>query len=215
MNKYLAFFTVWILCFSMLMTKISAADTESGSKQKVNDFYLSNLKEDGKRDWEMKGREATIYDKYVDINKMEARYYSNNDVISIKSEKAELNKESMNAKLKENVELKIPDREGGCITINCAGPLEMKYNEGIAIFNNNVVVDNKEGKLFCDKATVFFDAKDRTKLKILAQGHVKIVKDDNIAFCDKAVYQGEQKSVTLEGNPKVIYFSKKNEAAGN
>jgi lipopolysaccharide export system protein LptA len=146
---------------------------------------------------------------------MEAKYYANNDVISVKSEKAELNKENMNANLNDNVELKIPDKEGNYIIINCSGPLEMKYNEGIAIFNNNVVVDNRDGKLFCDKATVFFDTKDKTKLKIVAEGHVKIVKEDNVAFCDKAVYVGQNKNVTLEGHPKVIYFSKKDEAAGN
>ena len=216
MNNRINLISLYIICFSyILMTQVFSADKDTNSKQKINDFYLSNLKEDGKHDWEMKGKEATIYDKYVDINKMEAKYFSNNDVISIKSEKAELNKESMNANLKEKVELKIPDKEGGCITINCSGPLEMRYNDGVAIFNDNVVVDNKEGKLFCDKATVLFDAKDRTKLKIIAQGHVKIVKDDNIAFCDKATYQGEEKSVTLEGNPNVIYFSKNNEAARN
>lgn len=215
MNKSLSACVFLFLFYGSMSAGLFAQSTDSNSKQKINDFYLSNLKEDGKKDWEMKGKEAILGDKYVDINKMEAKYYSNNDVISIKSENAQLDKESMNADLRDNVELKIPDQEGGLITINCAGPLEMKYSEGIAIFNNSVVVDNREGKLFCDKATVLFDAKDKTKLKIIAEGHVKIVKDDNIAFCDKAIYLGQEKNVTLEGNPKVIYFSKKDATFGN
>jgi lipopolysaccharide export system protein LptA len=192
-----------------------AENTTPDSQQKINDFYLSNMKEDGTKDWEVKGKEAIIKDKYVDINKMEGKYYSNKDTIFVKSEKAQLDKESMNANLKDNVELKIPDKEGNFVTITCTGPLEMRYNDGIAIFNNNVEVDSKDGKLYSDKATIYFDAKDKTKLKIVAESHVKIVKDDNIAFCDKATYLAAEKNVTLEGNPKVIYFTKKNEAAGN
>jgi lipopolysaccharide assembly outer membrane protein LptD (OstA) len=76
-------------------------------------------------------------------------------------------------------------------------------------------VDNAQGKLFSDKATVYFDTKDKTKMKIVAEGHVKIVKDDNIAFADRATYMGETKNVVLEGNPRLIYFSKKNETAGS
>ena len=36
-------------------------------------------------------------------------------------------------------------------------------------------------------------------MKIVAEGHVKIVKDDNIAFADRATYMGKPKMV-LEGN---------------
>lgn len=215
MNKKNIAIALSVLIAGLLVQEIFAQNKPVASEQKINDFYLSNLKEDGKKDWEVKGKEANIRDKFIDINKMEAKYFSNNDVISIKSDKAELNKENMHAKLLDSVELKIPDKNGNGITINCSGPLEMKYNEGVAVFNDDVVVDSKDGKLFCDKATVYFDAKDKTKLKIVAESHVKIVKDDNIAFCDKAIYVGQERNVTLEGNPRVIYFSKKDEITRN
>lgn len=203
------------LPFSFSAEPETPANSTIGSGQKIKDFYLSNLKEDGSKDWEVKGKEAIIQDKYVDINKMEGKYYSDNDAIFVKSEKAKLNKENKNADLRDNVELKIPNKDGTYVTVNCSGPLEMRYNDGIAIFNDDVVVDSEQGKLFSDKATVYFDTKDKSKTKIVAQGHVKIVKDDNVAFADKATYTGQNKNVVLEGNPRLIYFSKKDEAAGS
>jgi len=189
--------------------------TDAPSEQKIKDFYLSNLKEDGSKDWEVKGKEATIKDKFVDIDNMDAKYYSDKNPVYIKSDKAKLNKENMNADLKDNVELKIPNKDGTYITITCTGPLEMRYNDGIAIFNENVSADTQSGKLFADKTTVYFDTKDKTKMKIVAEGHVKIVKDENVAFADKATYTGDSKNVVLLGNPRLIYFSKKNETPGN
>jgi len=146
---------------------------------------------------------------------MDAKYYSENNPVYIKSDKAKINKENMNANLKDNVELKIPNKDGTYITITCTGPLEMRYNDGIAIFNDNVYADTQDGKLFADKTTIYFDAKDKTKMKIVAEGHVKIIKDENTAFADKATYTGDIKKVLLEGSPRLIYFSKKNETPGN
>ncbi len=190
-------------------------DAVASGVQKIKDFYLSNLKEDGSKDWEVKGKEATIEDKYVNIDNMNGKYYSDKNPVYIKSDKAKINKENMNADLRDNVELKIPNKDGTYITVTCTGPLEMKYNEGIAIFHDNVTANTQDGKLFADKTTVYFDPKDKTKMKIIAEGHVKIVKDENVAFADKATYTGDTKNVVLEGRPRLIYFSKKNETLGN
>ncbi len=207
--------TCLLVAFSVFAETTAPTGMEAGAEQKIKDFYLSNVKEDGSKDWELKGTEAVLRDNYVDINNMEGKYYSEKDTITVKSEKAKIDKQTMNADLKDNVELKIPNKDGTFVTVNCTGPLEMRYNDGLAIFNNNVVVDNAQGKLFSDKATVYFDTKDKTKMKIVAEGHVKIVKDDNIAFADRATYMGETKNVVLEGNPRLIYFSKKNETPGS
>ena len=214
------FIIIAALTFSFLPQRIFAQTpeqpaTEASSEQKIKDFYLSNLKEDGSKDWEVKGKEATIKDKFVDIENMDAKYYSEKNPVYIKSDKAKLNKENMNADLKDNVELKIPNKDGTYITITCTGPLEMRYNDGIAIFNENVSADTQSGKLFADKTTVYFDTKDKTKMKIVAEGHVKIIKDENVAFADKATYTGDSKNVVLVGSPRLIYFSKKNETPGN
>lgn len=178
-------------------------------QQKIKDFYLSNYKEDGSRDWEINGKEATVYDKYVDIDNMDARYYSDNKTMQIKSDKAKINKENMNALLKDNIEAKIPTTDkGDYTTVTCDGPLEMEYENGNAVFYNNVVVENKDGKLFCDKATVLFDKDAKKILKIVAEGNVKIVQNENTTFAQKATYLADQKRLVLEGRPHVIYFPK-------
>lgn len=214
------FIIIMAIVFSFLSQGAFAQTAEqpaaaAPSEQKIKDFYLSNLKEDGSKDWEVKGKEAIIKDKFVDINNMDAKYYSDKNPVYIKSDKAKINKENMNADLKDNVELKIPNKDGTYITITCTGPLEMRYNDGIAIFNENVTAKTQDGNLFADKTTVYFNVKDNTKIKIVAEGHVKIVKDENVAFADKATYTGDTKNVVLEGSPRLIYFSKKNETSGN
>ena len=151
--------TCLLAAFSVFAETTAPTGMEAGAEQKIKDFYLSNVKEDGSKDWELKGTEAVLRDNYVDINNMEGKYYSEKDTITVKSEKAKIDKQTMNADLKDNVELKIPNKDGTFVTVNCTGPLEMRYNGGLAIFNNNVVVDNAQGKLFSDKATVYFDTK--------------------------------------------------------
>ncbi|MCM8787436.1 MAG: LPS export ABC transporter periplasmic protein LptC [Candidatus Omnitrophica bacterium] len=179
------------------------------SQQKIKDFYLSNYKEDGSRDWEITGKEAQVSEKYVDINNMNASYYSANNVIQIKSDKATIDKENMNATLKDNVEAKIPTKDTkGYTTITCDGPLEMEHEKGRAIFHNNVVVESEQGKLFCDKATVLFDKDAKKIIKIIAEGNVKIVQEQNVTFAQKATYLEDQKLLVLEGRPNVIYFPK-------
>jgi len=62
--------TIFLFLFLAFYSQnLFAEDTAPNSQQKINDFYLSNMKEDGSKDWEVKGKEATIKDKYVDIIK--------------------------------------------------------------------------------------------------------------------------------------------------
>lgn len=244
------------------------------SQQKIKDFYLSNLKEDGSRDWEVKGREATIYDKHVDIDEMKANYYLENDTILITSDTARLNKESMDVYLKDNVhienkegstvdtdslnwqrdknhietedwvearrdsmqivgkglsadmelrkadfkknvEVTFPDQENKTvITATCDGPLEIEYNLGRAIFNDNVIITHTQGKVFSDKTTLFFDPEEKRIIKIISEGNVKIVREENVAYAQKATYHDSDKRLVLEGRPRLIYFPTKENESG-
>ncbi|MCM8823909.1 MAG: hypothetical protein NC822_04460, partial [Candidatus Omnitrophica bacterium] len=67
----------------------------SYSQQKIQDFYLSNYKNEGLKDWEVKGNEATVWDSYVEIDGVEAKYFQKNDIIDIKADKAKLDKTNM------------------------------------------------------------------------------------------------------------------------
>lgn len=260
---------VWYFIFSLPAVIINAQNisTEAApGSQKVKDFYLSNYKENGLQDWELRGKEAVVGGQHVDIETMNATYYTTNDTISVSSQKAVLDKESMNVDLqtdvhvenrqgvtldtdslawkrdenkiqtddwvktgndniavtaqgmdadtqlkkvnfKKNVESTIVDKKTGePVTITCTGPLEVDYNRGKAIFNDNVVVDNIQAKMLCDKATAYFDGKNKRIIKIISEGHVKIMKDENITFAEKATYLAAEDRLVFEGRPKVIYF---------
>ena len=240
-------------------------------QQTIKDFYLSNYKEDGVREWELKGDEAVVHDRYVDIDKMEATYFSADDPIKIKSKRAKLDKENMDVYLEKDVEVKneegmklttdsldwqrnnnlietedwvqaekesmqikakglsadtqfknvdfqkdvqvtFPGQDNQeIITVNCVGPLEIQYNDGTATFYNNVVMEKKEGKLFSDKSTIFFDGANKKITKIVSEGNVKIIRDDNITFAQKATYWGQDQRLTLEGNPRLVYLYREKE----
>jgi len=262
---------ILIVCFLSFSRIVYCQAPVSG--QKINDFYLSNYKADGTRDWEIEGEKAVLGEDTVNIDTMQAKYYSEDDTLSMKSQKATLNKSnhnihlendvhienkdgiqletnSLNWKKKENkvetddwvdaqrqdlkivakglnadtkfknvnfeknVEMTLSDKENmhkKPTTIICDGPLDIEYTLGRAIFLNNVIFENEEGKMFADKATVFFDTKEKKLLKVVAEGAVKIIKDENVTFANKATYLGKEERIVLEGTPRIIYFPQDNE----
>jgi lipopolysaccharide export system protein LptA len=92
------------------------------------------------------------------------------------------------------------------ITVDCEGPLEVDYAQGYAVFNDNVVVESSEGKMFSEKATVFFLKDTKTIERIVSEGDVKIIRDDNVTFAEKATYIEAEKRLILEGRPRLILF---------
>ena len=236
-------------------------------QQKVQDFYLSNYKENGSKKWEVNGKKATMRGNYVDIEDMKAKYFQNDDTIDIKSDKAKLDKRNMDVYLKDHVRVSDKKgvvlhsdalnwkkssnnvstdtkvdiekkksikvnavgmdadtalnkvkfkknvkanlfRKGDVIKINCDGPLNVDYNKGVAVFNKNVVVDSAQGKMFAHKATVYFDPKKSVVVKIIAEGDVKVIRDDNVTFSERAVYLAEEGKIMLKGKPRLVIFSK-------
>lgn len=240
------------------------------AQQRVGDFNLSNFRENGTKDWEMKGKEAFVFDEYVDINQMQARHYRQDRIIDIKADKGMLYKPQMDAYLRENVEihsndgaalytdsltwkkdknlvytddvvrlarnsfeieakgmnadtelekidfeqdvtLKAQDTEtGDMITVQCQGPLEVDYNQGVAVFQDQVRVESERGLMFSDKATVCFDADQQTIVQIVAEGNVKIVQGENVTLADKATYVNADQRLVLEGAPHLIIFPDEN-----
>jgi len=92
--------------------------------------------------------------------------------------------------------------------ITCDGPLEIDYEKEIAIFNNNVKVDQKEqGVMHADKMEAYFDFKVKKILRIKSIGNVKIVKDGNTSYSDEALYSAADKKMTLTGRPRLVINS--------
>lgn len=240
----------------------------------VKDFYLSNYEQGGTAaDWEVKGNQAIIQDQNVSISNMAAKYYSPDDTVTVTSDKARLNKQSMNLVLKKNV--KITDQNGatlttdklnwnknknlvhtqeevhiskdnmkikaqgmqadtalktvdfkkdvtaqfitadikGPVTITCDGPLDIEYNSGKAVFNKNVVVEYELGTLKADKATAYFDTKQKAIDRVVCEGNVVIIKEDNTTYAQKATYIHSEGRAFLEGRPRLVYHPKKSKGS--
>lgn len=110
------------------------------------------------------------------------------------------------AKINENVEVKIPQEKSGFIMVNCKGPLEVDYQEGIATFHNEVKVNQKDSQIFSDKAVVYFDGETKKLTKIIAEGNVRIIRGKDTSFSEKAIYKVKEKKLLLKGDPRLVIF---------
>lgn len=109
------------------------------------------------------------------------------------------------------------------IEITCDGPLEVDYQENLAVFWNKVNVQTQDGLIESDVMDVYFSpAKDSKKEprqaqaaqfggskidKIVARGNVKITRGQNVSFSEQAVYSAEDRKIILTGRPKLVIYS--------
>ena len=87
--------------------------------------------------------------------------------------------------------------------VTCDGALEVDYENNIAVFNENVIVNDPQLMIKADKMQVFFDKESKSIDKIVCEGNVKFKKEDRQAKSDKAVYLAKQGKVILTGDPMV------------
>lgn len=92
--------------------------------------------------------------------------------------------------------------------ITCAGPLEVDYANHIAVFHENVIVTDERGQIFADRMDVWFEPKTNAILKVVATGHVVIVRGENRTYSEQAEYYAEQNKVILTGAPRLEIYSK-------
>ena len=88
--------------------------------------------------------------------------------------------------------------------IRSDGPLEVRYEDNVAVFRDNVVVDDAEGRLVADILTVEFDPETKQLSRVTAEGNVKVKKGNNYTLSEKAVYTDGTKSAELFGRPRII-----------
>ena len=144
--------------------------------------------------WQQKSNTISTNDK-VEVSKK--------DSVDIKAKGLDADTKLNQVSFKQDVKVALFDNKN-VIKINCAGPLEIDYNKGKAVFNNNVVVDNVQGKMFAHKVTVYFDSKTSSIIKVVAEGDVKVVRDYNVTFADRAVYYGKDNKIVLKGRPRLV-----------
>ncbi len=110
-------------------------------------------------------------------------------------------------KSEDGTEKKVPT------TIVCDGPMEINYGKNYAVFNTNVKVDDERGQIFCDTATAYYDPESKKVSRIVAKGHVKIMRGGSWTFSDEAVYLASEQKVILSGSPKVTIYPEESKSA--
>jgi len=88
--------------------------------------------------------------------------------------------------------------------VDCDGILRVDYNKNTAIFFDNVRIKDKEGMLFADKLTIFFDPETQEFVRGEAEGNVKIKKGKSYTMSEKAIFTESTKHAELLGRPRVI-----------
>jgi lipopolysaccharide export system protein LptA len=104
--------------------------------------------------------------------------------------------------------------------ITCDGSLEVDYENNLAIFQDNVKVEDNRGKIFADRMDVYFatEAEESKRIegmegvgidKVVALGNTEIHHGGNITYSQKAVYDTDTGKLTLTGEPKLVIYSTK------
>jgi len=93
------------------------------------------------------------------------------------------------------------------ITIVCDGPLDIDYLKQEAVFNRNVYANDGESELYSDKMTAYFDKDSKQLIEVVAEGNVKIIRGQDIAYSRKAIYNARTKKISLIGRPKLVFYS--------
>ncbi|MBM3252512.1 MAG: LPS export ABC transporter periplasmic protein LptC [Candidatus Omnitrophica bacterium] len=150
--------------------------------------------------------------------KRDANLITTEDKVKIEKENlvavgtgAEAKTDIKKAKLKDDVTVEIAtvdeNKNLKKTVITCDGSLDIDYQNSIAVFNKNVLVEDEQGKIFSDLMEVYFDTKTKSIIKIIAKGHVKIKRQENESYSEEAVYTVADKKITLIGRPKLILYS--------
>lgn len=108
--------------------------------------------------------------------------------------------------LKKDVVVEIRDNPPTLIT--CDGPLTVNYKRNIAILNNNVKIRDQRGQIDSDTMKIMFDPKTRKITRVVAIGNVRILRDGNSTYSERAMYSVKNGIVKLIGKPKIVVFAR-------
>lgn len=267
---------------------ISAVLAQPEAEQTISEFNLAGFGERGKKNWELSGKSADVFEQNVKLKDIVGKLYSEEEV-TITAEQGNFDKSKGNVQLQDNViittekgaklttdslswdrnnqviytkdqvniqrdniiaealgafgqpdlkkvnlekEVKVHinpasgESKGPAtkdkITITCDGPLEVDYEKNIAVFHDNVKVDQKDIQIYSDSMDVYFvmehkegspESEGVTEVmggqisRVVAKGNVKIVRGENVSYSDQAVYNGADKRLVLTGSPRLIIYS--------
>jgi len=84
-----------------------------------------------------------------------------------------------------------------------SGEAEFFFPKNEALFQNNVIVKQKDMIIYADHFLVNYNGQNRGIDKAKAYANVKIVQGDRVATCDRAYLLNREQKIVLVGRPKV------------
>jgi LPS export ABC transporter protein LptC len=304
MNKTAVLSALSIAVIMQLSVVLYAQEPQTAASnpdQQLTEFNLVGYGEQGKKNWQVDGKSADIFNEQVVIDDFQGKIYGDQENIDLQAEKGNLDKGSgtmhlegnvvattssgsklttdsldwdqkgervttrdpiqierenlkaqgrgamadpglKNVLLERDVKVEIQPKQDAATSalkkkealfITCDGPLDVNYDKNEAVFQNNVKTTSEQGEIYCDTLRIFFitggkekaveekedPAKDLTAQqgmfglqsgrieKIIAEGNVKIIRGENVTFCEKAVYSAADKKITLMGRPKLFLYT--------
>ncbi len=93
--------------------------------------------------------------------------------------------------------------------ITCDGPFDLNYKNNRATFYNNVKLKDPEGDVSADCIDVYFDSDTRCIKKVVANGNVKMIKEGNITYSEKAIYLVDEGRLVLPEKPRLVVKNEK------
>ena len=88
--------------------------------------------------------------------------------------------------------------------ITCDGPLEIDYENNIAVFNDNVKVDDKRGQIYSEVMSAHLDPVSKSIVRVVAEGEVKVIRGKDSTYSQKAIYTTVDQKIILVGSPKIF-----------
>jgi len=88
-------------------------------------------------------------------------------------------------------------------TITCDGPMEIDYDNNIAIFKNNVKVEDDRGKMLSEFMQAHLDPESKDILKVVAEGEVRVMRGKDCTYSQKAIYDTTNQKIIFLGSSEI------------
>ncbi|MBI2870584.1 MAG: LPS export ABC transporter periplasmic protein LptC [Candidatus Omnitrophica bacterium] len=98
------------------------------------------------------------------------------------------------------------DEEKGLTTITCDGPLEVDSEARLAVFQNNVLVQDHRGTVASDRMEVTITREEQKIERIICTGNVNIRQGQSSTLSERAVYLAQEGRVVLTGAPRLVIY---------
>ncbi|MCK4859066.1 MAG: LPS export ABC transporter periplasmic protein LptC [Candidatus Omnitrophica bacterium] len=173
----------------------------------MRQFSFVSHNSEGKKEWEIAGDKATFLENNeIKLDNVVAKSSHKEADLLMTSEEGFFDKENKDVRLEGDVK-GVFKQQNYVTTITCDGCLEVDNLKKKAVFEENVVVHNKDGKISADKIEVFFNEENKKIVKIVAIGNVQIERKGNRSYSEEAIYLVEQEKIILTGRPRVEIIS--------